>query len=46
MDNNKSKNKVLVLRITVDEKLANDLIRLMISPLADNVEKFSDASQY
>ncbi len=38
----RSQEKVLVRRITVDEPLADDLIRLMICPLAGGVEEFFD----
>ena len=38
----RSRKKVRVRRITVDERLANDLIRLTICPLAEGVEEFLD----
>lgn len=44
MNAQQSKKGALVQRITVDEKLADDLIRLLISPLAERVERdFGDA---
>ena len=38
----RSRKKVLVHRITVDEQLADDLIRLAVCPLAEGVEEFFD----
>lgn len=36
---------VLVRRITVDERLADDLIRLLVCPLAEGVEVFLDREE-
>ena len=47
MNAEQSKRDVLVQRITVDEKLADDLIRLMICPLGEGVKKdFDDVDKY
>ncbi len=42
MSAKRSRKKVLARRITVDEKLADDLIRLVICRLAEGVEEFFD----
>lgn len=42
MSPKRSRKKVLVWRITVDEKLADDLFRLVVCPLAEGVEEFFD----
>ena len=36
------KNDSLVKRITIDEKLSEDYIRVLISPLRSNIKKFCD----
>ena len=40
MKEKQTKNNSLVRRITVDEKLFNDLIRLLISPLVNGISEF------
>ena len=42
----KSKKNVIVQRITIDEKLSEDLIRLLISPLKGGIKKFRDQMEY
>ncbi len=42
MSPKRSRKKVLVWRITVDEQLADDLIRLVVCPLAEGVKEFFD----
>lgn len=42
----KAINSAMVRRITVDEKLFEDIIRLEICELIDGVEEFEDASMY
>lgn len=42
MEMEQSRENVPVWRITVDEKLADDLIRLLTSPLAKGVREFYD----
>ena len=43
---NKSKKNVIVQRITIDEKLSEDLIRVLISPLKKGIKKFKDQLEY
>jgi hypothetical protein len=45
MSAKRSRRRVLVKRITVDEQLADDLIRVLISPLAEGVEQFFDREE-
>lgn len=42
MKKKKSKKRVLVRRITIDEKLSEDLIRLLASNLKDGFKEFKD----
>lgn len=42
MSPKRSRKKVVVRRITVDERLADDLVRLAVCPLAEGVEEFFD----
>ena len=42
----KSKKNVMVQRITIDEKLSEDLIRVLISPLRGRIKKFRDQMEY
>jgi len=42
MNAEQSRKNVFVQRITIDEKLTDDLIRLLISPLAKGVKEFYD----
>ncbi len=46
MKKKKSKKSVIVRRITIDEKLSEDLIRLLISPLKGGIKKFRDQMEY
>ncbi|MBA7675934.1 hypothetical protein ES703_84173 [subsurface metagenome] len=46
MTNDSEKQASLVCRITIDEKLEDDLIRILIANLKDNVTTFSDDSTY
>ena len=41
-----SKKNVMVQRITIDEKLSEDLIRVLISPLKKGIKKFRDQMEY
>lgn len=43
---NSQSRKTIVRRITVDEKLSDDLFRFLICPLKKDVEKFHDESDY
>lgn len=45
MKEKQPKNNSLVRRITVDEKLFNDLIRLLISPLVNGISEFYDREE-
>ena len=45
MSAKRSRKKVLVWRITVDEQLADELIRLLACPLAEGVEEFFDRKE-
>jgi hypothetical protein len=42
----KPKKNVIVRRITIDEKLSEDLIRVLISPLKEGIKKFRDQMEY
>ena len=42
----KPKTNVMVRRITVDEKLSEDLLRLLISSLKEGIKKFRDQMEY
>ncbi len=42
----KPKKNVIVRRITIDEKLSEDLIRVLISPLKKGTRKFRDQLEY
>ena len=42
----KSKKNVIVQRITIDEKLSEDLIRLLVSTLKGGIKKFRDQMEY
>lgn len=46
MKKKKLKKNVIVRRITIDEKLSEDLIRLLISPLKEGIKKFRDQMEY
>lgn len=46
MKKKKSKKKVIVRRITVDEKLSEDLIRVLVSSLKEGIKKFRDKMEY
>lgn len=46
MTNDSEKQASLVCRITIDEKLEDDLIRILIANLKDNVTTFGDDSTY
>ncbi len=42
----KSKKNLIVQRITIDEKLSEDLIRLLVSALKGGIKKFRDQMEY
>ncbi len=46
MKKKKIKKNVVVRRITVDEKLSEDLIRVLISSLKEGIKKFRDQMEY
>jgi len=46
MKKKKSKKNLRVWRITIDEKLSEDLIRLLVSPLKGGIKKFRDQMEY
>lgn len=46
MKKKKPKKNVIVRRITIDEKLSEDLIRVLISPLKKGIKKFRDQMEY
>lgn len=45
MSAKRSQENVLVRRITVDEQLADDLVRLLVCPLAQGVQEFFDRDE-
>jgi len=46
MKKKKSRKNVIVQRITIDEKLSEDLIRLLVSSLKGGIKKFRDQMEY
>lgn len=46
MKRKKPKKNAIVNRITIDEKLSEDLIRVLISPLKKGAKKFRDQLDY
>jgi hypothetical protein len=42
---NPEKRQAVVQRITIDEKLSDDLIRALVSPLARGAEEFDDRTE-